>query len=385
MAINRALYSGMGMQKAIQQSNQSVNDTGGFRTYMKKTPRPMMGKIPAGTLVFDIIPFIAERDFGVIKAGTAQYVLDVWAHTNVGPTKDSVICPAATLGLPCPICEERSRLEASGAPQEAIKELKPKRRVVYNVWVHDTARVEENKGVQILEGAHFSFEKNIQAIARNPVTGEFIFFADIDTGKSVAFTRTGTGAKDTRYDGFMFVDRRAPIPDAIVAQSIALESYVEVLSYDELASKFRAVPKERLQEPDDVPAGGYGGYNAAPAAAPVYGQTAPVYGQTAPAAPAAPVYGQTAPAAPAAPVYGQTAPAAPVYGQTAPTAPVAPTAAPVAAAPAAPVQVGTSDGIQCPMADIGGIFGKSLDTFDQCSACAVWDECSVEHDSKFSN
>lgn len=369
MAINRALYSGMGMQKAIQQSNQSVNDTGGFRTYVKKTPRPMMGKIPAGTLVFDIIPFIAERDFGVIKAGTAQYVLDVWAHTNIGPTKDSVICPAATLGLPCPICEERSRLEASGAPQEAIKELKPKRRVVYNVWVHDTARVEENKGVQILEGAHFSFEKNIQAIARNPVTGEFIFFADIDTGKSVAFTRTGTGAKDTRYDGFMFVDRRAPIPDAIVAQSVALESYVEVLSYDELASKFRAVPKERLQEPDDVPAGGYGGYNAAPAAAPVYGQTAPVYGQTAP----------VAPAAPAAPVYGQTAPtAAPVYGQTAPTAPVA-------AAPAAPVQVGTSDGIQCPMADIGGIFGKSLDTFDQCSACAVWDECSVEHDSKFAN
>lgn len=374
MALDRSKFGGRGLQDAVQRSAQSVNDSGGFRNYIMDTGRPVVRKIPAGTFVFDIVPFIAKKDFGNIKAGTVQYVLDVWAHTNVGPTKDMVICPASTLGLPCPICEERSRLEAAGADQNQLKAMKAKRRVVYNVWVHDAARAEENKGVQILEGAHFSFEKNIQAIARHPVTGEYIFFADIDQGRSIAFTRTGTGATDTRYDGFQFLDR-PPLPDAIVEQGVPLESFVEVLSYEELNSKLHA-GQERLQEPDDV--------QAAPAhQGPAFaGQAAPTYGQTMPPQQAAPTYGQ------AAPTYGQTVPpqqqepvykASPTYSAPS-TPPEQVQAAPVQAAP---VQAAPSmQPMQCPVSDIGGVFGETIDKFPQCGACDIWDDCAVAKDSK---
>lgn len=357
MALDRSKFGGQGIRNAVQQSAQSVNDSGGFRNYMLDTGRPVYRKIPAGIFVFDIIPFIAQKDFGNIKTGTVQYVLDVWAHMNIGPTRDSVICPASTLGLPCPICEERSRLESNGADQDAIKALKAKRRVVYNIWVHDNAHIEENKGVQILEGAHFSFEKNIQSIARHPVTGEYIFFADIDLGKSIAFTRTGTGATDTRYDGFQFVDRRAPIPDAIVEQAVALESFVEVLSYEELSSKFHA-GRERLQEPGDVQA-------ASPYSAPAY-QQPPIYGQQ------SPTYAQ--------PPVQQTATSEPTgtFSTSSSVPPVQ--AAPVQAAPQTPPTTNAPQN-RCPMADLGGVFGVTLDKLSQCGACDVWDDCANAHDN----
>lgn len=387
MAFDRSAFGGKGLQAATQHSSATVNDAGGFHSYLKNCDRPHFRKIPVGVVVFDIIPFIPKNDFGQsVKAGSVQYMMDVWAHSNIGPTRDTVICPATTLGQPCPICEERQRLEAAGASDVEIKKLKPKRRVVYNVWFHDQSRVEENKGVQILEGAHFSFEKNIQAIARHPVTGEFIFFADPDQGMSIAFTRTGAGATDTRYDGFQFVQRRGPIPDAILQQAVPLESIIEVLSYDELANKLHA-GGERLQQPEDIP---------------TYGQAAPIYGQSAPAqAPAAPTYSQ--PAAPtygqAAPVYGQNAPAqAPTYAQPQPapaqTAPVQPApvqqtaaqdtppwTAPVAQPQPAPVQTAPSESPMCPMADLGGVFGETLDGLQQCSACDKWDNCALAYEN----
>lgn len=321
MAIDRSKFSRAGLGAALQHSNSTVDQKAGFNGYLVDLPRPRFGKIPVGAFVFDVIPFIAAKDFGTaIRKGSQQYVLDLWAHTNVGVNNDTVVCPSATLGQRCPICEERARLESSGVPFDEWKKFRPKRRVVYNIWVHDPSRAEENKGVQILEGAHFSFENNIQGIARNPITMEYIYFMDVDNGKSIAMTRTGSGATDTKYSGFQFVDRRGPIPDAILEQAIPLESYVKVLSYEELRQ--RAFPGiDELQKPEE------------PACA------APVYGQN-------PVY-----AAPSAPVHQQ-----------------------------APVQTATQAHNRCPMADIGGVFGASFDKLPQCAACDTFDECALEHD-----
>lgn len=349
MAFDRNRFR-QGLAESTQQSADTANDRGGFKSYVKKGKRPRYTKIPEGTFVFDVIPYVVEKDFGDIgrrfTANSLQHNMDLWVHQNVGVNNDQVVCLAKTFGMACPICEEKARREAQGAQYEELKVFNPKRRCLYNIWIHDASRTEESKGVQILEIAHFTLEKNLVDIAKNPITGQMTVFADPDNGKHVCFTRKGTGQTNTTYSGHQFIDRQHPIPDAILEQAEDLTTLIDIPTYDEVAAKFYGTPTATAQ-PEPAPANPYVAPVSQPAFAPAggseqYGNDEVPFTPNVPSAPAQQFS------------YAAPAPARQV-------SPVAPNNT-------------------CPLETYGGKFGETLDRFPQCNGCSLWDDCATEYD-----
>lgn len=366
MAFDRSALR-KGIAGATQASAARADEGPGFKTYLKSCGRPRYGKIPEGTLILDIIPFVMGSDFNEhYKAGNTYYNVDVWVHNNVGPTGDTVVCPSATFGKPCPICEERERRARNGEDNDTrIKPLRPKRRCVYNIWVHDPARTEQNKGVQLFEIAHFSFESELLTISRDPLTGEFTIFADPDQGKTVCFDRKGTGRENTRYSGFRFLDRKAPIPDAILEQAVSLETVVTVLPYADIAAKFYGDDQE--QQPGDDTTSNVPNNPA------IAAENDPYDYSTAAAAPPPTKDDDLGPGCPSE----QAATAPPKAALRQRPAPTPQKTAPVAtAAPEQRTAIAT-----CPVAEYGGIFGETTDKFPQCTTCSLWDDCTEQFDA----
>ena len=351
MAFDRNRFR-QGLAESTQRSSDSVDDRGGFKSYVKKGKRPRFTKIPEGTMVFDIIPYIVENDFGDVsqrfRAGSLQHNIDLYVHQNVGVNNDQVVCLAKTFGKPCPICEEKGRREAQGATREELAPFNPKRRCLYNIWIHDPSRTEEAKGVQVLEIAHFTLEKNLIDIAKNPITGQLTLFADPDVGKHVCFTRKGTGMNNTTYSGHQLIDRQMPIPDAILEQAEDLTTLIDIPTYEEVYSKFHAVPASQPSPVQEVPAN-------------PYVQSAPSY----------PVGGSEQYGHDEVPFTPNVPPVAPVQQFSYASTPATPRTAPV-----------TPVTHTCPLEQYGGKFGVTIDNFPQCASCTVWDECANAHDNK---
>lgn len=221
-----------------------------------------------GDHLVDIIPFEAgpdmpfdERLQPITDEGDLDYVLDLFVHLNVGTMQKPYVCPYENFGLPCPICEF---MKATKLEKEDWKKLVAKHRVVYFLWVHNS-REEEKKGIQIYESSHYSMEEKIEVIAKLPEEGGFIKFSDPDNGKTLAFTRKGSGFENTQYLGHRFIKRKSQIPDRILDQTFPLDSIVNMHpTYEEIEKEFRGTLKamklldeDETDEPeDDDPWGG---------------------------------------------------------------------------------------------------------------------------------
>lgn len=225
--------------KTQEQSFKNKDDkSGAFGSIFDKNKLPdgvVFWKCKDGEHVVDFVPWITGEGHPQLQPGSMTYVVDFWAHMNIGPMNDVVACNQYMYRKPCPICEyiNKQRL-----PKEDYNKLRAKRRVAYLLWVHDSVE-EERKGVQIYEASHFLMEANMVVVAQNPKGGGSIIFADPDNGKSLVFNRTGSGATNTKFSGHRFVDREAPIPDFILDQTFALEECMNLTSnYDEVKEIF---------------------------------------------------------------------------------------------------------------------------------------------------
>lgn len=218
----------------------------------------------AGDYFVDIIPYeVGPNDPGVAE-GRIGYALDIAVHRNVGPTNEQIVCPSQ-YGKPCPICEEIDRRFNDDEDYESrIKPLRTSRRCVYNVIVRDGAK-EEEKGVQVMEMSHYIFEKAINDAAKNKRTGELVSVSDPDFGKTVSFTKTGSG-KSTRYSSVALEERvnadgPYTISDEELDAAYTLDNLIKILDYDEIAELFNATggsgdESNKSDEPDesaDVP------------------------------------------------------------------------------------------------------------------------------------
>lgn len=255
----RAKQAREDLVKAQSESLKSKDDkSGGFGSIFDKMlipeDRQLFLSIKEGDHVIDIIPWFAGPNHPNVGDGKLTYLVDYWAHYNVGPMNDVVGCNQYMYRKPCPICEyiNKQRL-----PKEEYTNVKAKRRCAYLVWNHNNME-EERKGIQIMDLAHFCMEANLVVIASNPKGGGSVIFSDPDNGKTLVFTRKGTGQFDTKYLGHRFMDRDAPIPDFILDQVFQLENCMNLTpDYDELKEKFsggnmgkKAVVEEN--SPDDV-------------------------------------------------------------------------------------------------------------------------------------
>lgn len=248
---------GSGLQKR-HDAGTKKSGGGRFPTIFNKEKVPEgieFWKCKEGEHLADIVPFEAGPNMPfddklqpISDEGDLDYVLDLFVHTNVGNMKNPYVCPYENFGLACPICEF---IKAHRLDKEIWKLLIAKHRVVYLIWIHDS-RKEEKKGIQIFESSHFNMEERIEEIAKSPKGGGFLKFSCPDKGKSLAWTRKGSGMTDTKYLGHRFIDRDSPIPDKILDQTFPLDDIVNMHpDYDVIAKDFKETLKTLKITTDD--------------------------------------------------------------------------------------------------------------------------------------
>jgi len=235
----------LGKQHVTQTQNK--DSRGRFPSIIKKDALPAGVEVwmcKEGDHYLDILPFEAGPDFPldpntgqpVIEEGELAYVLDVWVHQNVGSMKLQFVCPYENFGLPCPICEF---MKDNDLTKEDWSNLRAKRRVFYEIWLHDS-RETEKKGVMLWEMSHYSMEEKLAAIAALPKGGGAIRFSDFDDGKTVGFSRKGSGATNTQYLGHRFLDRESKIPDKLLDMTFHLDQMIKMHpAYEEIEEAFK--------------------------------------------------------------------------------------------------------------------------------------------------
>ncbi len=184
-----------------------------------------------GEHIVDIIPFevgpdmpLGDRDLPVTEEGELDYIIDLYVHQNIGNMNKPYVCPYENFGEPCPIC---AYIKAQRLEKEDWQALRAKRRAIYLVWAHND-REQERKGIQIFESAYFFMEEKIDEIAKLPRGGGSINFSDYDDGKTVCWTRKGSGRENTQYVGHQLIDRKTPIPDKILEQTFSLDQVINM-------------------------------------------------------------------------------------------------------------------------------------------------------------
>jgi hypothetical protein len=205
--------------------------------------------------IVDIIPFIAGDNYpqadsrNPIKEGDYVYMVECWVHTNIGPSKSMILCPAKNYGKPCPICEEIEALVDEGKEYDDYAQIAPKRRCVYNIVCSDSEK-EFKKGVQIWEVSHKYSEKLIQSAAKAPRGGGIVPFSDPDVGKSIAFEVLNDTYRTIQ--GHKLVDREEPISEDILAKALVLDQLLLLHTYDEIVKIFSGSISERKEEKESA-------------------------------------------------------------------------------------------------------------------------------------
>ena len=236
-----------GLSKRYMESHDNRDNTGKFQLYLLSNIPLRFWKPGEGQHYIDILPWIIgdnfpDKTYPDAKPGDPAYVLDIWAHPNIGADEDMELCMFRNyVGGQCPICEYLAFLKKNVDPKHPlIDQYKARRRVVYQVWVSDSP-AEEAKGVQLFEVSHYFMEKHLAQRAAKPRGGGFIPFADPDDGRTVYFTKTGSKL-NTEYSAHDFIEREFEITDDLLKSCIKLDDYLRFMEYEELFEKFHGVP-----------------------------------------------------------------------------------------------------------------------------------------------
>lgn len=185
----------------------------------------------------NIIPYeIKTKNHPLVKKGEMEigdkdYVMDIFTHRSIGPSEATVICLKSTYGKPCPICEHSALLRKEGKEDEA-KDLKPSRRVFYNV--EDLKNPGELK---VFEASHYLFEKELIDEARDDEEGGFVDFADEKEGKEIKFRASEVvkgSMKYKEFKSFGFEDRDEEISDELLDSAISFDEILNVPTYEEV-------------------------------------------------------------------------------------------------------------------------------------------------------
>ena len=207
---------------------------------------------PVGKHKVDFLAFPAGENHPNPKVrGKFVPVLSLRIHANVGSGDKQYVCPSWTYGKPCPMCEYL-KVNTQLSDDERAK-IAAKRRNIFLIWDHTDQEAEE-KGVQIWNCAFKNMKEYLDEL-QNDEDGGIVSYFDPDKGVHVAWTRKGSGQRDTKYLGHEFIDRDEPeIPDNILDQTdiIVDEELINMRpSYEEIYENFHGEPAKAEYDKDE--------------------------------------------------------------------------------------------------------------------------------------
>lgn len=245
------------------------------------------------------------------EPGDLAYTRHYYVHRGIGPNDDMYICPAKTVGMPCPICEEvkgliRRTPAGDKEGQALILSLKPKERQLWNVMDLDA----QDRGVQVWDISFHNFGKQLNArILNSPESKGYEYFADPVDGLTVsvgfADKSIGVGKPFPEASSIDF-ERRGPLSQDWLEAAQVLDDLLIVPGYTRNAEGEFVMSYNRLKEifltGEASEEGEEGGESEGEAPAPSRAKMPPAGTRPAPAAGTAPKPAPAAKPAPAKPV-----------------------------------------------------------------------------------
>jgi hypothetical protein len=228
--------------------------------FIDPTPSDMvLWKVAEGKHCLDVVPY-ACGDHQPVSPGNPPkkpsswcHTLEFWVHDKLGPMEQRRICMLRTWGPPfkCPICDWLSIERQKDTPnQKQIETYVPKRRNMYNIWLHDNAEAEA-KGILQWEASWHSFEKIVQGRAVIPFGGGVIPWMSASAqGKRIYFEREGKTLINTKYVNHQFLDRPTEIPTPILEKALVLD---RLMAWPEFEDVYEVFYQEKYKAGGPLP------------------------------------------------------------------------------------------------------------------------------------
>lgn len=220
------------------------NKFSGGASYLNLPDGVEFFKAKKGTNELDIVPYEVSADRIVPISLTKDMKLakgdlndrrTIFVHRKIGVDEKAYLCPR-TIKKPCPICEERARLQRdASADEDLIKDLKPQVKELYNVI--DLS--EKGGAVKLFEFSYANFGKKLDEEIREG-REDWAGYADLEAGYTlrVRFTEeTFAGNKYLEASRFDF-EERAAYKDSILDDVVDLDACLVVLPYEQLERIF---------------------------------------------------------------------------------------------------------------------------------------------------
>jgi hypothetical protein len=135
-----------------------------------------------------------------------HYGHDVFIHYGIGADRQSYLCLEKMRDKPCPICQERKRLEASGDSKEA-EQLAPRKRVL--AWIVD--RDKESEGPKIWS-MPWTVDKEFNKLCEDRHSGEILQIDHPQKGFDVEVSKEGAKLR-TKYGGYKIARSASPLAE----------------------------------------------------------------------------------------------------------------------------------------------------------------------------
>jgi hypothetical protein len=182
-----------------------------------------------------------------------HYAYDVHVHYNVGPDNASVVCNFRQFEKPCPLCEERARLEKRmGRDDPQVRALAPIRKSL--VWVLDYA--EPDKGPKLWGMPSVKIDQEISNRARDRRTGKMRNVDNPYEGHDIYFNKEGEKDR-TQYTGVEVDPDATQIPDLEKNLTFILEHPLDAVvrhrTYQQVRALFEGCAREEIETKAEAP------------------------------------------------------------------------------------------------------------------------------------
>lgn len=216
-------------------------------------------KPPETAFTIDIVPYrISERinkfheNCRFAPAGKLYPEQTFFVH-RVGVNNDSLTCPAATFGLPCPVCKDAAqyRNRPDSEARKAASDLRASAQQLFLVYDHD----QKDRGLQLWHISQFCFGKQLDAYigsVRQSARDKVRLYFHPTRGMSIrAFSTKESMDGGKKYNKFginEIFDRERPLPDEVIRHNYCLTDMVRLLDYKQLEAIYRGEVVEDADE-----------------------------------------------------------------------------------------------------------------------------------------